>query len=330
MEKIVRLGLIGCGVAARELHWPALRQVGDAVQLVAVCNRTADKARALAELAGGIDWYDDWQSLLARPDIDAVDIVLPATLNLEATRAALAAGKHVLVEKPLAANPDEARAMLVLAQAHPDRVTMVAENFRHAWFLRRLRAWLAQGEVGRAYALHWHAMTTMAHDNRYIVSGWRGSEAFPGGLLLDAGVHYVAVARALLGEVTEASIEVSSVDPHLGRYDGGSLTLRTDSGAHATLNLYFSTVGHEEWRLVVLAERGSAEYDGATLTLRGADGRVQHEPKPDDDGYAAEFRALAAAIRAGQGGSDFAEGWRDMRVITSALAQPGQRVRIGD
>ncbi|GAA5787025.1 Gfo/Idh/MocA family protein [Chitiniphilus shinanonensis] len=330
MEKVVRLGLIGCGVAARELHWPALRQVGDALQLVAVCNRSADKAQAMAALAGGIDWYNDWQSLLAREDIDAVDIVLPATLNLEATRAALAAGKHVLVEKPLATDADEARAMLALAAAHPERVTFVAENFRHAWFVHRLRQWLAEEDTGRPYALHWHAMDTMTHDNRYIVSGWRGSQAFPGGLLLDAGVHYVAVVRALLGEVVEASIDVSSVDPFLGRYDGGSLALLTEHGAHASLNLYFSTAGHQEWRMVLLAERGSAEFDGATLTLRHGDGRVLRETRPDDQGYAAEFRAFAAAIRAGKGGSDFAEGWRDMRVICQTLAQPGTRVRLGD
>ncbi|UXY16981.1 Gfo/Idh/MocA family oxidoreductase [Chitiniphilus purpureus] len=328
MQPTIRLGLIGCGVAARELHWPALLQVRDVLQLVAVCNRTPEKAQALASLAGGIDWYRDWEALIARDDIAAVDIVLPATLNLAATRAALAADKHVLVEKPLAATLEEAQAMRALARAHPGKVLLVAENFRYAWFLQRLRQWLASGEVGRPYALHWHAFSHMTPDNRYIASGWRGSEAFPGGLLLDAGVHYIAVVRALLGEITAAQLDAVQVNPALGRYDGGCLHFETADGAHGSLNLYFSVPGHNEWRLVLLAERGTAQYDGRTLTLHHADGRVVSETRPDDDGYAAELRAFAEAIARGAGGSDFDEAWRDMRVIGETMAQPGRRVLL--
>lgn len=323
IDKPLRIGLLGCGVAARELHWPALQKLLGQIQLVAVCNRTGAKAQAFADVVGGIDWYEDWNQLLARTDIDAVDIVLPATLNLLATRDALAAGKHVLVEKPLAATPDDAKAMLALANEYPQLVTMVAENFRYAWFVERLRAWIASGEAGRPYALHWNAMSRMAPDNRYIVSGWRSSEAFPDGLLLDAGVHYIAVIRALLGEVARATLFPSRIQQHLGRFDGGCLQFQTETGAHGSLNLYFSAVGNQEWRLVLLAEHGCAEYDGRQLRIRTHNGEIV-EQRPDDDGYAAEFQAFRNAI-IGQRphGSGFTEAWRDMEVISRTLAQPG-------
>ncbi|WP_255987674.1 Gfo/Idh/MocA family protein [Chitinolyticbacter albus] len=323
--KPLRIGLLGCGVAARELHWPALRKLSGRMQLVAVCNRTGAKAQAFADLVGGVDWYDDWQALLARTDIDAVDIVLPATLNLAATRDALAAGKHVLVEKPLAASADDARAMLALVAQYPQRVTMVAENYRYAWFVQRLRAWLASGKAGRPYALHWNVMNCMTPDNRYIASGWRSSAEFPDGLLLDAGVHYVAVVRALLGEIVRATLLPSRVQPSLGRFDGGSLQFQTETGAHGSLNLYFSVAGLRERRLLLLAEHGSAEFDGERLFIRSSEGETQ-ELRPDDDGYVAEFQAFADAIATGQPhGSGFDEAWRDMQVISRSLAQPGQQ-----
>ncbi len=330
MSHPVKLGLIGCGVAARELHWPALQAAAEDVELMAVCNRTAQKAQHFSAMAGGVDWYVGWDEMLARPDIEAVDIVLPATENLVATRAALKAGKHVLVEKPLAPTAEQALAMLDLARAWPDRVTMVAENFRYAAVFERIRSWLDSGEAGRPYALSWNAMMLMHEDNRYIASGWRSSEAFPGGLVLDAGVHYMAVVRDLLGEITRATASPSQVNPHLGRYDGAAFTLNTASGAIANINLYFSAAAHSEWRLVLLAEKGSATYDGRTLVLSDAGGRTREWRRDDDDGYASELRAFARAIRNGKPvASSFAAGWRDMLPIVRAMATPGQWVDLG-
>ncbi|GAB7128314.1 Gfo/Idh/MocA family oxidoreductase [Silvimonas sp. JCM 19000] len=322
MNRPVRLGLIGCGVAARELHWPALQHCTDDIQLVAVCNRTAQKAQHFAAMAGGVDWYTDMADLLARPDIDAVDIVLPATDNLSATRAALQAGKHILVEKPLAPDADQAAEMLALAAQYPQYVCMVAENFRYASAFSRIQAWLVSGRAGAVYALNWNAMMSMQPDNRYLVSGWRSGHEFPGGLLLDAGVHYVAVARDLLGDIVRATLSPTQTNPQLGRFDGGALTLQSAAGATAQINLYFSSHTHQQWQLTVLAENGAATYDGRTLVLQDPSGQTRWE-RDDDDGYMAEFRAFAHAIRIQRAPrSDFDQAWRDMQILTSTLAQP--------
>src|SRR5690606_17935709 len=107
----------------------------------------------------------------------------------------------------------------------------------------RLRRWLVSGGAGRPYALHWNVLAHMQPDNQYIASGWRCGDAFPDGLLLDAGVHYVAAVRALLGGITSATLLPVQVQPYLGRFDGGSLQFLTRTGAHGSLNLYFSAVG---------------------------------------------------------------------------------------
>ena len=109
-EKIpVRLGMIGAGLFARDAHVPALYSLDDDFVIAAVYSRTADSADKLnALLPEPADVYTDLDALLARDDIDAVDVLLPITLQPAIIQKALAAGKHVLSEKPVA--PDVATA----------------------------------------------------------------------------------------------------------------------------------------------------------------------------------------------------------------------------
>src|SRR5690606_22679863 len=113
----VGLAIIGTGIAARKHHWPALQQLRRKFRIVCVCNRTEPTCRAFAEMAGVKEYTTDWREVLARPAVEAVDLVLPVELNFEVPRAALAMGKHVLCEKPLAISRREAREMVRLATA---------------------------------------------------------------------------------------------------------------------------------------------------------------------------------------------------------------------
>lgn len=99
----LRLGIIGTGVAARILHWPALEQLSDRYQIVAVANRSRDKGEAFADLVGleRVSVYTDFRELLARDDLDIVDLVLPPQLNYTMARAAAEAGLHIICEKPI-------------------------------------------------------------------------------------------------------------------------------------------------------------------------------------------------------------------------------------
>ena len=95
------MGVIGCGIAAHDLHWPALRDMKDKFKIIAVCNHTEPKAKAFSETVGGVPYVLDYKDLLSREDVDAVTIILPFELNRRVTEDALAAGKHVMAEKPL-------------------------------------------------------------------------------------------------------------------------------------------------------------------------------------------------------------------------------------
>lgn len=127
----IGLGIIGCGIAAHDLHWPALREMKDRFRITAVCNHTEPKAKAFSETVGGVPYVLDYKDLLSREDVDAVSIILPFELNCRVAEDALRAGKHVMAEKPLASNLDDAKKMLTYGETYAPLVMMVAENFRY-------------------------------------------------------------------------------------------------------------------------------------------------------------------------------------------------------
>ena len=154
MTQPLRLGIVGTGVAARELHWPALKGMPDRFQVVALANRSRDKAEAFADLVG-IERpavYSDYRKLLAREDVDVVALALPPQLNYEVARAAAGAGIHVICEKPIAVTLEEARAMVALPEEFGVQL-LIAENFRYDGAVQKARALIDQGQVAPPFMM---------------------------------------------------------------------------------------------------------------------------------------------------------------------------------
>ena len=125
----IKIGLIGCGIISK-LHVEAYLKLKDTFEIVAVCDIREDLAKTVAEKLQITNVYRDYHELLAGTDIDAVDIMLPHYLNESVTIDAAKAGKHVLVEKPVA--PTLAAANNMIEAANSAGITlMVAENERY-------------------------------------------------------------------------------------------------------------------------------------------------------------------------------------------------------
>ena len=153
----VRVGIIGAGDFAEVCHIPGIN-AHPLGEVVALCARNRERVTALAARCGVSDIHTDYQDLLAREDIDAVTIAGPDALHGPATLAALAAGKHVFCEKPLAMDAAEAERM-VEACTQSGRVGMVSYTFRYGQALRELRRLLGEGAIGIpcqvAMQVHW-------------------------------------------------------------------------------------------------------------------------------------------------------------------------------
>jgi predicted dehydrogenase len=329
--KPVKLGIIGCGIAVREYHLPALLKLRDKFTITAVCNNTESRAKEFSELLGKIPYFLDYRELLLQPEVEAVDIALPPFLNYEVTRAALAAGKHVIVEKPLAATLKDARAMLALEKRFP-QVKMVAENFRYHPAFHRLKPWIAEGRIGEPYAVFWDVFRHLDANNRYVQTGWRVENPLPGGFITDGGVHNIAALRLLFGDIVAGRAFTQSVNPQIGPLDGASLQFETAQGVRGVLNIFVSAQNLFKNELLILGRNGSIQIENNRRIRIHQNGRVHEEAIESDTSYQAEFEDFHQAIRNGRPvASSFVEAYRDFEIMLAALdwAQKWPTIQIG-
>ncbi|MDR9868220.1 Gfo/Idh/MocA family oxidoreductase [Lactococcus cremoris] len=183
----LRFGIIGCGGIANQKHFPALSKLSDELELVAFCDIIRERAEKAAEQYGSDDAYvtENYLDLVNDPNIDVIHVLTPNVAHSEITVAALEGGKHVLCEKPMAINYEEAKKMLEAAQRTGKKLTIGYQNRFRADSLATKAACEA-GELGDIYFAKAHAI------RRKGVPTWG---VFPdkskqgGGPLIDIGTH---------------------------------------------------------------------------------------------------------------------------------------------
>jgi predicted dehydrogenase len=173
-------------------------------RVVAVCEPREGRAAEAAEAWGVPDAYTEIDALLADPSIDAVEILTPTHLHHDHVLAALAAGKHVSCQKPLANSVAEARAMAAAAE-EAGRILRVSECFRHYPPLELAKRLIADGAIGRPSHLRMRTVvgqTGSPFQGSLDVDGyhWRMNSTSPGGHLFDDMIHKYAVALWLFDQ----------------------------------------------------------------------------------------------------------------------------------
>ena len=318
MEKI-KLGIIGCGLAANKLHFPALQELKNKFEISAVCNHTEQKAKQFAALAGGVPYYTDYKDLLNRKEIEAVDITLPIHLNYQAAKDALDAGKHVLLEKPLAANLIDAEKMLEFSDKY-GTVMLLAENFRYKKLYIRLKEVIEEGRIGKPYSVIWNNFDH-AYDNEYGQIEWRKQHQYKGGFITDGGVHSIAALRLIFGEITPISIVVQSANPEAGKVDTCNLQMKFSNGITGNLFLFFSTPYYYENRILVFGDNGTLISDGGeSFIIKTNFNNDYVEEVKTGNGFKEEFEDFYSAVREGtKVRSTFEEGYKDLKTIMDAL-----------
>jgi predicted dehydrogenase len=204
--KKIRLGVIGTGLAWERLHYPAIQELGDKYEIVALANRTKKDAEDFAKkinLAVS-NVYDDYHEMLKRDDIDAVDILVPIQMNYEVSETVAKAGKNFICEKPMAPDMEQARKFLKLSEDY-NLTIMIAENYRYNEENNKIKEIIDSGKIGAVVYFIRNNMTCfqceMAKGNTWASTEWRQHPRFPGGALLDAALHDVAAMRHIFGSV---------------------------------------------------------------------------------------------------------------------------------
>ena len=320
MERKIKLGIIGTGLAAKILHLPALQRLEDQFEITAICNHTEKKARAFSKLIGGVKYYLDYKELLNDENVEAVDITLPIDLNYRVTIDSLKTGKHIFLEKPLTGSRAEAKKMLELKSKYK-QVMLIAENFRYRKVYNSVNELLKRKSIGKVYAAQWNVFYHVTSDRDYGATIWRQKHKYVGGFMLDAGVHNIAALRMLFGEVKSVAAFTKSINQKIGKPDTMSVQMIFRSGIKAIYNLFFTVKHHWENKLLVFGDKGTIEANDDVITLKLKDNNPQIIDASDFGGYDEEFMDFYNAIvHRKKVKSAFIDGYKDMEVVFAALA----------
>jgi predicted dehydrogenase/nucleoside-diphosphate-sugar epimerase len=200
-----RVGFVGAGYIA-EWHAKAIASVAGA-KLVAVCDKLLSRARAFAETFGVAGVHDSLEAMLASERLDAVHVLLPPDLHFEATRAALEAGRHVLLEKPMCTSVADCEALVRLAEA--TGLTLgVGHNFLFSGPYELLRRDVREGVLGHVdhVTIAWNRELPQAVHGPF--DAWMLRD--PGNIMLEIGSHSVAHLLDLVGPPDQVRAQASN------------------------------------------------------------------------------------------------------------------------
>ncbi|MFI9825595.1 Gfo/Idh/MocA family protein [Streptomyces sp. NPDC052013] len=287
----LRVGMVGYAFmgAAHSQGWRTAGRVFDlplSPELAVICGRNADAVRAAADRHGWAATETDWRALVERDDVDLVDICTPGDSHAEIAVAALAAGKHVLCEKPLANTVAEAEAMVRAAEeaAARGRVAMVGFNYRRVPATALARRMVAEGRIGTLRHVRVTYLQDWLVDPQFPLTWRLRREQAGSGSLGDLGAHIIDLAQYVAGEhiagvsaLTEtfvkerplptapssglAAVSAAGTGP-VTVDDAAVFTARFTSGALASFEATRYATGRKNaLRLELNGERGSLAFD---------------------------------------------------------------------
>ena len=269
--KILRIGMVGFGSMGRT-HAYAIRNLPYyygalpfSAEIRAVCTTSYENSLALANEYGLGTAVASFDELISRDDVDVVDICTPNTLHCDMVCRALAAGKHVLCEKPLCVTPDEAKRIAMAEQAC-GRVCGMVFNNRFMAPMLRAKQLIDEGRLGRILsfrALYEHNSSTFPDK----APGWKQTATAGGGVLFDLGSHVIDLIRHLCGDFESVQGLSQIAFPAHGEWQTDAdeafyITARLKNGACGTIVANKLATGvNDDLSLAIFGERGSIKYE---------------------------------------------------------------------
>jgi predicted dehydrogenase len=350
IKNTVGIGIIGTGFA-RTTQLPGFRAC-EGARVVAIASGHRENAERVAREFEIEHVASDWREVVAREDVDLVSIVTPPVTHMEMTLAALAAGKAVLCEKPMAMNAVEADAMRRRA-VEREALALIDHELRFLPGRLKMREMVRAGEIGqvRNAKLIFRSDSRASRDRKW---DWWSERASGGGALGAIGSHAVDGFRWMLGaEVSEVFCSLAThvaervVDERTGEMrrvttdDEANLILKLEdtdltAGTTATISLSVVEQGQPENRLEIFGSKGGLMVEEGGELWRAQTGagewaRVETMSGPlapgmRDGGWSRGFtlfsRAIVEALREGhnyvEGAADFEDGYRTQLVLDAA------------
>jgi len=304
MPKLVRVGVIGTGgIAMRQAQ--RLAQLDD-VEIVAGCDISEENLKKFAEKYEVPHTYKDFNEMVQLDEMDAITVCTPNYMHKEPTVAALKAGKHVMVEKPMAMNVQEAQAMVDAAEQSPGRLTM-GFQYRLSPDAQALKRFVDAGQLGKVLFARCQAL------RRRGIPSWGvfgRKELQGGGPLIDIGVHIMECAHFLMGEPRPVAASAQmftylgdkkpEAEAPWGAWDWETYTvedlaiglIRFDNGAVMSVEASFAAhIKENVFNCQLMGEKGGCVLHPPTIFRDEAGTMVNVEP-----GYVGKWQSMDRKI----------------------------------
>lgn len=285
---MIKYGAVGASGIAQRRVMPAFRRTRNSL-LQAVCSRSQERATVLSKQFQAPGAFDDLGQML--DTVDAVYVATPVHCHLEDARKVLEAGKHLLIEKPLARTFDEAREILALCERH-GVFAMEAYMMKFHPAHTAIRAAVQAGEIGKVV----YARARLGCWYPDIPEAWRQDPMLGGGgALMDLGSHLINLLSWMLGPIRSIKALCSTQIFSYAVEDSATLLAEFTAGTHGIIEAYFSMpdqLGTGVLELVGTRGRISAHN---TIGQDGG-GRVDWEIIPLQSGYDAQQSGPAEAV----------------------------------
>ena len=317
---MINYAVVGAGWISQEAFLPGVVQSGNS-RVAAIVSGDRAKAARLAAFygIGAVVGYDGYDQLLRGPEIDAVYIALPNDMHADYAIRAARAGKHILVEKPLAKSEDEARAMIAAARA-ANVFLMTAYRLHNEPGTIAVLEHIRAGAIGRPlFFQSVFSFQIPPENHRLKAAAW-------GGPLQDVGVYCINATRHIFAEEPVEAMAMAhrpGDDPRFGEIDASvAAMLRFPSGGLAQFVASFGAAAADNYRVV--GTLGDLELDpgfkfetATRLRLR-RDGKIVETQFPRIDHFGAQVAYFSDCIGAGTPPeADGEEGLADMRALSA-------------
>lgn len=263
MTKKVRLGLIGAGNIARQHIGTISRLLSDRIEVAAVCSPVGNE---IADEVGAAKFLE-LDELIAADICDAVLIGTPTFTHASLAEQALAAGLHVLIEKPIALSVGDGERLLALAKPGQQCAVMLNQRFAPAY--AKAKALIDAGELGQIQRYHWIMTNWFRPDIYFAASDWRGTWAGEGGgLLVNQCIHNLDIMQWLVGLPTSLVAQCAFGKTHnIEVEDEASALLSHANGASG---VFVGSTGEAPGRneLEIVGEKATLTYDGERLMIQ--------------------------------------------------------------
>lgn len=259
----IHFGIIGCGnIGSR--HAKHINNHPEA-ELGGVFDTKTDKSEKVATEHNSTAYYS-YEEMLANPDIQIINVCSPNGLHKEHAIQALLAGKHVLVEKPMALDRDDCEEMITTAMKQDKRLYVVKQN-RFNPPIVAVKELIDSGKLGDVYNVNVNCYWNR-NENYYNTSDWKGSQDLDGGTLFTQFSHFVDIFYYLLGDITDINGNIANVNhgDMIDFEDTGNFNFRFKSGALGSFNYTTSCFEKNmEGSITIFAENATIKVGGQYL-----------------------------------------------------------------